>query len=377
MEVRPEALAAFQRAGREAHANPAALHRAGRRAQGVLEDARDRVAAVLRCSASEIIFCSSATEANNISILGAARAMERVHGKSPHLVSSKAEHPSVLGPLRHLQQMGCRLSLVPLENGARVPVEKLLQAAEGGEGANLFALQWANNETGTVQDWDALASAVLDSSFLHCDAVQGIGKLPFADSIFSSHALVVSGHKIGAPKGVAALRLSPLAMLDPVSFGGGHQRGFRPGTESPDLATSFATALELAVAEQAAFARETLSAKTALLEILKNEFPQLVCQQPEEGNSLPNTCSLSFPNMDGRKLLPALDAEGLAVSSGSACSAGAPKPSSVLLACGVSAELARATVRISFGCGQGEVIGKKVGAVVVAVLDRIYKVGNL
>lgn len=375
--IRPEALAAFQGAASETPANPAALHRAGRRAQGVLEDARDRVAEVLRCSSSEIIFCSSATEANNISLLGSAEAMRRVYGELPHLVSSKAEHPSVLGPLRHLQQLGARLSLASLNKGAKVNVAEMLELANPQAGATLFALQWANNETGAIQDWDLLAANKTDSDFLHCDAVQGIGKIPFSDSIFSAQTLVVSGHKVGAPKGIAALRLSPLAMLDPIFFGGGHQRGLRPGTESPALASAFATALELTVSEQSQFASNTGAAKNSLLGILQEEFPQLVCQQPEEGEALPNTCSLSFPGLDGRKLLPALDAEGLAVSSGSACSAGAPKPSSILLACGVSVELARATVRISFGHGQNEIVGKQVGAMFVSVLQRIYKVGKL
>lgn len=370
-------LETFVRVEREAGANPAALHRPGRHAQALLEQARDEVASLLHCDSREVVFCGSATEANNLGVLGAARAIARLEGRPPRLISSRAEHPAVLSPLRLLQQEGFPLRTLPLDRHARIEAEALAEALAEDEDPVLLALQWANNETGAIQP---LPERVPGRVHFHCDAVQGIGKLPWDPRLATAAGLVLSGHKIGAPKGIAVLRLAEDRPFDPVIAGGGHQRGVRPGTEAPALAAAFAHALRLALAEQEAFAAETAAAAGALLEELRGFFGSdpsgFQENQPPLGQGLPNTLNLSFPGIDGRALLPACDAEGLAVASGSACSSGSSQPSPVLLASGMDANLARASLRISFGRPAGAAVGTEAGRRLVRVLARLYKSAN-
>lgn len=368
------------RAEREAGANPASLHRLGRRAQGVLEEARDRVAGLLGCASREIVFCATATEANNLAVLGLARGMARMHGTPPLLVSSAAEHPAVLAPLRLLQQEGFELRLVPLDRHGRADAGAASEALAAGPA--LLAWQWANNETGAVQG----IPAVPDGCAFHCDAVQGFGKLAADARFLAADTLVLSGHKMRGPKGVAVLRVVERALLDPIMAGGGQQRSVRPGTEAPALAAAFAHALELALGEQVSFARDTAAAAAAMLAPLRARFAaaragtDAALQEnhpPPPAPRLPNTLSLSFRGFDGRLLLPACDAAGLAVSSGSACSSGAAQPSAVLRACGMDASLARATIRVSFGWGQNAADGEEAGRRLGLALGRIYQDGNL
>ncbi|MBC8329912.1 MAG: aminotransferase class V-fold PLP-dependent enzyme [Planctomycetes bacterium] len=368
------------RAVREAPANPASLHRPGRHAQAVLEQARDRVAAVLRCNAREVLFCGSATEANNLAVLGAARALERLNGPKPRLISSLAEHPAVLSPLRLLQQEGFPLVCLGLDPCARLSAEELTEALDCGPA--LLALQWANNETGAVQP---LPESLPGAVHFHCDGAQGFGKLPWDPRLAQASTLVLSGHKFRAPKGIAVLQVRDDALLDPVLAGGGQQRGIRPGTESPELAAAFACAMELAARDQDSFSLQTREACRAMMGEVRGFFAakdlpagaRLQENHPPAGEpTLPNTLNLSFAGIDGRGLLPACDAEGLALSSGSACSSGSSQPSPVLRACGLDLKLARATVRVSFGWGQGRAEGEDAGGRLCQVLRRVYKCGK-
>ncbi len=376
----PEVIETWVRAVREADANPASLHRPGRHAQALLEQARDRVAAVLRCSARQVLFCGTATEANNLGVIGAARALARLGGSKPQLIASLAEHPAVLAPLRWLQQEGYSLRLLELDAHGRTRAEDWQEALAAGPA--LAALQWANNETGALQP---LPDAVPETAHFHCDAVQGVGKLPWDPRLDAAHGLVLSGHKFRAPKGIAVLRLREDAVLDPVLCGGGQQQGIRPGTEAPALALAFAHALELAVEHQEDFAEQTAAACAAVRNKLLPFFQgpdlppeaRLLENQPGVDEArLPNTLNLSFGGVDGRALLPACDAEGMAVSSGSACSSGSSLPSPVLRACGLDASLARATIRVSFGWGQGKTEGEDCVERLLTVLSRLYKGGN-
>ena len=369
--LREDSLQAFLEASKEVPANPSSQHRLGRKAQGVLEDARDRVAVALQCSAREIFFCATATEASNLAILGAARARRTIAGEAPLLVGSLAEHPAVLGCLRLLQQEGFPLQLLSLNSHAQVEQEVMVAIPPD----SFLALQWANNETGAVQPWAEVAE--LGCGFSHCDAVQGIGKLALDPAILGASSLAISGHKIGAPKGVAILRVAEDTILEPVFGGGGQQRGIRPGTEAPALAASFAVALEGAIADQAKFASETAAAVAALEDHLFRALPAVRFLHPGTGQPrLPNTASLCFPGLDGRALLPALDADGLAVSAGSACSSGSALASPVLIACGLAEADARATVRVSFGPGQNAALGKQVAEIFANTVGRVYGIAN-
>lgn len=341
----------------------------------MLEDARDRVAAALGCSAREIVFTSGATEANNLALFGAARALRRLHGAPPALVASAAEHPSVLAPLRVLQAEGYALRLAPLDAHARADVPAMLAAASAAPCA-LLALQWANNETGAVQDLAALARIAAATTQIHVDAVQGFGKLAPEPSLGAAHTLALSGHKFGAPKGVGALCVREGAALDPMLVGGGQQRSRRAGTETPALAAAFACALELALAEQAAFADAARQNCESFLAALRAADLPHRANHPAQAPRLPNTLSLTLPGVDGRALLPACDAEGLELASGAACSSGAPQPSAVLLACGLDEAAARATVRVSFPPGTSAETARAAGERFVLAARRLYEVAD-
>lgn len=359
---------------RDAGGNPSSIHRAGRHAQAVLENAREEVASILHASARDILFTSGATEANNLAIHGLSTAARRLVGKPITLIASRAEHPAALAPLRLLQQNGFPLRLVALDRHAMADVDAMLQHQQEDE-FSLTVLQWANNETGAVQNIDALARSCNQNHLWHCDGVQGFGKLPLTNSLWSATTLALSGHKFGAPKGIGVLRLSEDAALDPIQVGGGQQRSLRSGTESPAMAASFAHALRLAVEEQSAFAARILLAREAfIVQIQKLELPFLSNHREEGG--LPNTLNLSFPELDGRMLIPACDADGIEVSAGAACSSGAALPSSVLVAAGLDPEVARASIRISFGPelqpAEIQLAAKRLGK----LLRRLYEVAK-
>jgi len=374
--TRPEVLETFTRVERDAPANPASIHRAGRRAQAVLEEARAEVAQLLAASASEVLFTSGATEANHLAIVGTARALMRMTDQPIALWSSLAEHPSVLATLRRLQSENCRLHLAPLDAHARVDTSSV-SSEFVGQPIALAAVQWANNETGAVQPFASLAEHLGPNHLLHVDAVQGVGKLAWDPVLSRASTLALSGHKIGAPKGIGVLRLREEVALDPVAAGGGQQRGRRGGTESPALAASFAHALRLSFAEQRSTAERMSECANAFMGALAEAGTRFHVNHPDNSaERLPNTCNLSFLEIDGRALLPACDLAGLDLASGAACSAGAPLPSPVLRASGVTEELAQASCRVSFSVNSTVEEAVEAGRRLAETILRIYEVAK-
>ena len=371
--VRPESLEAFVEYSKTLGANPSALHRPGRRAQGVLESARDKMAELLGCRAKQVVFTASATEANNLAILGAVKGLGRLNGEKPQLITSLSEHPAVTGPMRALQRQGYDLRLLGLDRHGRASAAEAHELLE--RRPSVIAIQWANNETGAIQKIESIAAMQGHSSHFHCDAVQGFGKLELNSTLQNCSSYSLSGHKLGAPIGVGALILGDDAILDACFFGGGHQNGIRPGTESPALAAALTVALELALSEQKTCAKEMQKARKLFLDEIKLAIPDVVCNHPKT-DCLPNTLSLSFPGIDGRLLLPALDAEGIAASSGSACSSGAPQASAILRACGISSDLARATLRFSFGRDSSLQLAKVQAQLCAQIISRVYILAN-
>lgn len=375
LPIRAEAAAEWQRVATQAAGNPASLHRAGRRAQGELERARESVAAQLHCASRELVFTSGATEACNLALLGMIRGRAALTGKKQNILASHAEHPAVLGPLRVLQQEGHRLRLLPIDACGRVD-RAALHAALREQNWDLLAMQWANNETGAVQPINELAEQLPSDTLWFCDSVQGFGKLPFDSALQRADSFVLSGHKFQAPHGVGAWVLREHVFFEAPITGGGHQNGRRPGTESPELAAALAIALRLACTEQADQERAWQELGEQLQAAVLESFPDTVFHHPAQGPRLANTYNFGFPGLDGRMLLPALDAEGLAVSAGSACSSGSPEPSAVLLAAGVSEELARASLRISLPPGWQASQAQLATTALIRTLQRVYEVAN-
>jgi len=328
-------------------ANPSSRnHRPGREAFSALEDARSTVARLLGArSATEIVFTSGATEANNLALIGAAKTRA---DRRRHLVTQTTEHPSVLEVLRALQRDGWTLTEVGVDHEGRVRLDEL-EAALCDETA-LVSLMLANNETGTVQPVRKAAElAHARGALIHCDAAQGLAKIGINMAELGVDLLSLSGHKLYAPNGVGALyvrRSSPPLRLAPHIHGGGHEGGVRSGTPNLPGAVALARALEIADAE---LGEESLRI-AALRDKLEKTIVEKVDDCTVNGSTehrLPNTSNISFPGIEGNALLASLP--DLAVSSGSACTSSHPDASPVLLAMGVRPELAKASLRLSLG----------------------------
>jgi len=328
-------------------ANPSSRnHRPGRSAFSALEDARSTVARFLGArSATEIVFTSGATEANNLALIGAAKTRA---DRRRHLVTQTTEHPSVLEVCRVLRGEGWKLTEVRVDHTGRVRLDEL-EAALSDETA-LVSLMLANNETGTVQPVrEAAELAHARGALIHCDATQGVAKIGVNMAELGVDLLSLSGHKLYAPNGIGALyvrRTSPPMRLTPHIHGGGHEGGMRSGTPNLPGAVALAHALEIAEAE--------LKDERPRIAVLRDKLEKTIVEKVDGcavngsiENRLPNTSNISFPGIEGNALLASLP--DLAVSSGSACTSSHPEASPVLLAMGVSPELAKASLRMSLG----------------------------
>jgi cysteine desulfurase len=318
----------------------------GREAFTALEAARNSVASSLGArSATEIFFTSGATEANNLALVGAARALV---GRGRHLVTQSTEHPSVLAVLRALRGEGWELSEIGVDREGRINLKSLESAIR--EDTVLLSLMLANNETGTLQPVrEAAELAHARGALIHCDAAQGLGKVPVDVAELGVDLLSLSGHKVYAPKGIGALflrRSSPPLKLEPLFHGGGHEGGLRSGTPNLPGAIGLASALEIGRTDLG----EEQPRIANLRDRLENTVIDAVDASTVNGSidqRLPGTSNISFAGVEGNALLASLP--DLAVSTGSACTSSHPEASPVLLAMGIRPELAKTSLRISLG----------------------------
>ena len=326
----------------EQFGNPSSIHRWGRAARAVLEDARARLGAVIGASPAEVVFTRGGTEADNLAVLGRSRA-----ARGQGVVCSAIEHRAVLAAAQAAEAEGAKLSLLPVDGAGRVHGDALTDALEARPA--VVSVMWANNETGTIQPIADLAEGCRAAgTIMHTDAVQALGKLRVRVDEVPVDLLTVSAHKLGGPKGVGALFVRRGTELVPLVYGGGQERGIRPGTEDVAGAVGLAIAAELAEAERSAEMDRLGALRNRLEAELYRAVPELVVHGGA-ADRLPTVLNVSIPGADPEVLLPALDAQGIAVSSGSACSSGAVRPSHVLEAMGVRAEVAGPSVRMSLG----------------------------
>ncbi len=357
----PEAAALVQRLAVEAWANPSSPHRAGRLAARHVERAREQVAAAIDALPEEIVFTSGATEANNLAILGVAAAVEReALGRAPgdgrrRLLTLGIEHPSVLAPIAELARRGFDVEHVTLQPDGRVDLDAL---ADRLEGALLLSIQAANNEIGTLQPLaEASRMAAEHGVLVHGDAAQILGKLPFSVEELDLDFASLSAHKCYGPKGIGALwirggaRRAPIA---PITFGGSHESGLRPGTPNAPAIAGFGLAVELASERMERDAKRLGVLRDRLEQELAARLGDRVRLNGALGHRLPHATSLTFFDPDGRPL----DADALVanlpefdLSTASACHAGTPEPSHVLRAIGMAREEAYATLRVGLGRG--------------------------
>lgn len=327
----------------EQFGNPSSLHAVGRSARAVIDAARERIARSLRVWPDEILFTGGATEANNLAICGYARA---ARARGNHLITSRVEHPSVLRVCELLEREGFRVTYVPVSREGRVPIEDV--AATLTDDTILISLQAANNEVGTLQPVaDVGALARQRGIGFHVDAVQALGKSPVDLQGWQADLATFSAHKIYGPKGVGVLYRRRGVPLQPVLAGGHQEYDLRPGTEPTALIAGAAAAVELAVAEQPQDASRLNALRQQLLEQLSSLDGWRLNGHPTQ--HVCTTLNLLLDGIDAQALVMRLDLDGIAVSTGAACSSGRIEPSHVLLAMGLSSDTAKSCVRVSLG----------------------------
>lgn len=322
--------------------NPSSTHSFGVECRAGIEQARERVANILGCGASEIIFTSGATESNNMVIKGLAKAT----GKGRHFITSQIEHPAVLEPCRHIEQFGYSVTYLPVDRHGMVDPDELAKAIRPE--TVLVTIMHSNNEVGTIQDIAALSKIAASRGVpFHTDAAQSVGKVPCRVEELGVDFLTIAGHKFHAPKGVGALYIKEGRNLPPFLHGAGHERGLRPGTENLASIVGLGAACEVAMPlldtegprQQKLGHRLFDGLKKAGLNVHLNGHP---------GKKLPNTWNISFEGHDALEVMEALGRD-IAVSPGAACHGDAVTPSHVLTAMGTDPALARGAIRFSLG----------------------------
>ncbi|MFS0732603.1 cysteine desulfurase family protein [Microbacterium sp. 1P10UB] len=363
--VRPEVLGAMLPFLTHRFGNPSSHHTVGEDAAAALSDARARVARVLGMRSSDIVFTSGGTEANNLAVKGIAVAALLQRG-ARHIVTSPIEHESILESVDHLVRVhGFERTLVPVDARGRLSPDDLAGALR--DDTALVSIGYANNEVGTVQDAAALVAVTRGRGIpLHLDAVQAAGWLPLDRGSRGADALSLAGHKLGAPKGTGLLAVRGRIPLEPLLHGGGQERGRRSGTEDVAGAVGLATALELAERER--------DGEAAALSALRDEFVARVLASVPSArltgdpvNRLPATASFTFAGTSGEAVLLELERRGVVSSSGSACAAGSDEPSHVLVALGVSPDVALTAVRFTFPHGRRDTLAPVADAVAASV----------
>jgi cysteine desulfurase len=319
--------------------NPSSHHEVGESASRALEQARADVAQVLGARASEITFTSGGTESDNAAIKGIALAAPR--GK--HVIVSSIEHPAVLESAEFLGRLGYEVTILDVDRDAMVQPATLTAALR--DDTTLVSIQYANNEVGTIQQVETLSRLAADKGDpFHTDAVQAAGWLDLDVERLGVQAMSISGHKLGAPKGIGVLYVRRGTRFEPLIHGGGQESGRRSGTENVAAAVGMATALRLAGGPN----EETIARRDAFIDRVLAEVPGAELTG-HRNHRLPGSASFVFPGTNGETILLELEAHGIVCSSGSACAAGSDEPSHVLTAMGYDGPVAQTAVRFTFG----------------------------
>ena len=333
--------------------NPSSLHTSGRAARRVVEESREQIAATLGARPSEVIFTGGGTEADNLAVKGLFWARRRQDPARMRILVSAVEHHAVIDPAFWMAaHAGAEIVLLPVDQDGVLRPDALAAELEAhGEQAALISVMWANNEVGALQPLDdVVALARRFGVPVHADAVQAVGQLPVDFAASGLDALTVSGHKVGGPGGIGALVARRGLELTPVLHGGGQERGVRSGTLAVPLIASMAVALEAAVAAQPGYALRVGALRDQLVAAVRHVAPEAVLRGPADlARRLPANAHFTFPGCEGDSLLYLLDSAGIECSTGSACQAGVPQPSHVLLAMGLDEVDARGALRFSLG----------------------------
>jgi cysteine desulfurase len=339
--VLPEVLEAMRPYFGEHFGNASSIHHHGQETRAAVERARDSVASLLGCRAAEVVFTSGGTEGDNLAIAGLTSVGD-------HVITSSIEHHAVLHACKHLEEMGCDVTYVPVDGRSLVDPDDVRRALRPN--TKLISIMMANNETGVLQPVDEIGRIAAEADvYFHTDGVQAAGKVPIDVKRIGCDALSISGHKMHAPQGVGALYVRKGTHLQPLFYGGRHERSRRAGTENVPGIVALGKAAELATQGFERGAEKKLSA-------LRDRLQQGILAQVEEAGvngdgvpRVPNTSNIYFDHIEGESMVISLDLNGLAVSTGAACASGAIEPSHVLTAMGVRSDRTRASIRFSLG----------------------------
>lgn len=337
--------------------NPSSTHRWGRDARAALDEARERLANCLGAHPDEVSINSCGTEGDNMAVLGTWRQL-REQGRQA-VVTTPIEHKAVLAAAHQVAHEGGEERLLEVDRNG-VVVDASFDALVRDDVA-VCSIMWVNNETGVLQDIPSLAErAKARGVVFHTDGVQAFGKVAIDAKTQAFDLLSISGHKIGAPKGIGALYIRRGTPLEPLLHGGSQDRGRRPGTENVAYAVGLATAAELAVKEREAHWAQQSRLRDALEAIILEQIPDAVVHS-RGAKRAPHVLNVSIPGTDSESLLMALDLRGIACSGGSACQSGSINPSHVLMAMGVDPTLAAGAIRMGFGPLNNDATVERVG----------------
>jgi cysteine desulfurase len=339
--VLPEVFEAMRPYFAEQFGNASSIHHHGQETRAAVERARESVAALLGCRASEVVFTSGGTEGDNFAISGLTCTGD-------HVISSTIEHHAVLNSCKHLEALGCEVSYVPVDGRGLVHPDDVRRALRPN--TKLITIMMANNETGVLQPVEEIGRIAAEADvYFHTDAVQAAGKVPIDVKLIGCDLLSISGHKLHGPQGVGAIYVRKGTIVQPMFYGGSHERSRRAGTENVPGIIGLGKAAELA---REALGRGDPSKTAAMRDRIEQKILSEVEATGVNGEGaprVPNTTNIHFDYIEGEALVIALDLKGLAVSTGAACSSGAIEPSHVLTAMGLPPEIARASLRFSLG----------------------------
>lgn len=339
--ILPEVFEAMKPYFGERFGNASSIHHHGQETRAAVERARESVAALLGCRASEVVFTSGGTEADNLAIFG-------VTSEGDHVITSTIEHHAVLNACKHLEEAGCEVTYVPVSSEGQVDPTVVRAALRPN--TKLISIMMANNETGVLQPLQDIGKIAAEAGvLLHTDAVQAAGKVAIGVNQIGCHLLSISGHKMHAPQGVGALYVQKGTRLRPMIFGGSHERSRRAGTENVPAIVALGRAAELA---REAFDNGGVAAVGGMRDRIQQTILSSLDGVGVNGGGasrVPNTTNIYFDDIEGEAMVIALDLKGLAVSTGAACSSGAIEPSHVLTAMGLPGRRARSSIRFSLG----------------------------
>lgn len=376
--VDPAVLAAMLPYFSEKFGNPSSVHSYGQEAAQAILEAREKVANFLVCKAEEVIFTSCATEANNLALKGVMYALREKTGQKGHLITSQIEHKAILEPAKSLEKEGYRVTYLPVTREGMVRLSDLKKAITPKTA--LISIMYANSETGAIQPIAEIGKLVKkinaqrrNKIFVHMDAAQAVQYLNCNIDWLGVDLFTIAGHKIYAPKGIGALYIRKGTPIIPIQEGGSQEFGLRSGTENVPYIVALGKAVEMVVKNREKVSQKLTQLRNQLIETIEQDIPHCQLNGPQGDKRLPNNINFSFQGAEGESIVLALDMEGIAVSTGSACTSQDLKPSHVLTAMGIPPEIAHGSIRITLSKYNTQEDIEKLIKVLPEVVARLRK----